>query len=140
MKHIKIKNRRHVETAELEIPESLTEGQAITIMNILFNDYGDSERLESGTISGGQPWEWAVWDCGHVEWPENAKRRSVSGWVGSLSKAGLVDCHQGGPGEGNGHGCDGSTIQVSDKGLELIDPVFDSWDQAAYAEGKEVAK
>ena len=117
MKQIKVTIAR--QEISLTVPSELSEGQAFTLLNIIFNAYSDSFRDKNGNIDIGMPWSWAVWECGEIPFPENASRRSVSGWVGSLKKAGFVHVAD--------SGTEDAAICLTDEGLKLIDAYFDGW-------------
>lgn len=124
MKTINITNRHGI-TSEVRIPDSLTEGQAFTILNIIFNDYGDTYREDDGVLSTGQPWSNVIMSCGHVGFPEGTTQRSLSGYVGTLAQAGIVHCLD--------TGTEDASVCLTVEGVELIDRFYDAWDVAVYA-------
>ena len=68
---------------------NLTDGEIAILKGIIFNEYNDPFIEPDGSLHSDPVWTWSVFDCTFAH--EVCKgRRSMSGYIGSLVKKGLV--------------------------------------------------
>ena len=101
---------------------NLTDGEIAILKGIIFNEYNDPFIDPDGNLHSEPVWTWSVFDCTFAK--EVCKgRRSMSGFISSLSKKGLV-------------GTDPAEVKDADRcvwlttaGKKFLAPLFAGWEK-----------